>query len=235
MKEEKIVKVNIGSGPHGKEDWINLDWGILPFLSKCSWLLFLLTRVNLLPKSYYRPWPSNPRLWDCRKKLPFKDKTVDFIYTSHFLEHLPRYQAIKLLKECRRVLREDGILRVSVPDVKILTEKYLRNDIVFFRNMTVADLPESRLNTIGDLFVHHFYGYDIWNEPGFLQKIQRKFIRSHLWMYDFASLAEIMKVAGFNNIRQCVATEGNLPDIDFLDIHKENSLFVEASEHPPKP
>lgn len=70
--KNSFVKVNIGSGPYGKSDWINLDWRILPLLSKMSWLSYLLVKIHFLPKSYHKPWPSNPRLWDCRRKLPLR-------------------------------------------------------------------------------------------------------------------------------------------------------------------
>ena len=122
-----MVKVNLGSGPIGTPDWINLDWGILPILSKLPWLTYVLVKLRLLPVEYQKPWPSNPRLHDCRKRLPFTDQSVDYIYTSHFLEHLHRYQALELLKECKRVLKRKGILRIAVPDLEVLTKKYLEN------------------------------------------------------------------------------------------------------------
>lgn len=226
---KKYVKVNIGSGPHGMPDWINLDWGILPLLSKFPFILYLVTRLRILPNRYYMPWPSNPKLCDCRKSLPFKDKSVDFIYTSHFIEHLSRYQAVDLLNECKRILTPTGVLRISVPDLKILTEKYLSNDIPFFKRMIAYDQPEANLKNIADLYVQHFYGYDTWAKTNFLQKIRRRLIRGHLWMYDFESLSDILKEIGFKRIKRLEHGKGEVPEIEYLDIHKENSLYIEAS------
>lgn len=226
MVDKIIIKINIGCGPHSRADWINLDWGILPFLSRLPRLIKLLIKVHLLPKNYSYPWLNTPRLYDCRKRLPFLDTSVDFIYTSHFLEHLPRYQTIMLLKECRRILRRGGILRVSVPDLKLVAEKYVKNDINFFINLVKSDNPG--LNNITDLFVIHFYGFDIWSKPDFLRRVRNSFIRGHLWMYDYDSLKEILESVGFTNIKRCNPGSGEVPDIEFLDIHRENSLYIEA-------
>lgn len=229
MRSDSLVKVNIGSGPHGKSDWINLDWGILPLLSKTPWLCRLLVKMRLLPESYYRPWPGNLRLVDCRKKLPFADYSVDFIYTSHFIEHLPRYQTIKLLTECKRNLRPGGVLRICIPDVKLLAEKYVQGDKNFFLKLEDSNIKNGQFENIADLFVQHFYGYDTWSRPTLRQKLQGLFIRGHLWMYDYDSLSNLLSVAGFSYIQRCGPGQGKVPDIEYLDVHKVGSLFIEAS------
>lgn len=229
MCADSIVKVNIGSGFHGAPDWINLDWGILPLLSKMPWLCRLLINMRLLPKSYYRPWPSNPRLWDCRRRLPFADRSVDFIYTSHFIEHLPRYQAAKVLAECKRILRPSGVLRICIPDVKLLAERYLQGDRNFFLMLDSSNIVGERLKNLADLFTQHFYGYDSWSVPTLAQRLQHLFTRGHLWMYDYESLSALLCAAGFSIIQRCEPAHGKVPDIEYLDIHKIGSLFVEAS------
>lgn len=228
MHSDKPIKVNIGSGPQGRTDWVNLDWGILPLLSKMPWLCSILAKMRLLPKTYCRLWPSNPRLWDCRKSLPFRDYSVDFIYTSHFIEHLPRYQAAKLFAECKRILRPSGVLRICVPNVRLLAEKYVQGDRDFFLTLDNSDINPGRLKDQADLLVQHFYGYDLWSEPTLVQKLQRLFIRGHLWMYDYESLSNLLYTAGFSTVERCAPAQGKVPDIDYLDIHRTGSLFVEA-------
>lgn len=217
------IKVNLGSGPYGKPDWINLDWGILAILSKFVLLRKLLIGLKLLSPSYGIDWPSQPRLWDCRKNLPFKDQSVNFIYSSHFLEHLHRYQVIKVLKECKRVLQKGGVLRIALPDLRLIAEKYLQNDKEFFLRV-----EKSALDNCADLFMLHIHGGDICSQPSFIRKIQQKFIRGHLWMYDFESLYAILYAEGFKNIQKCSPGQGRTPDIDFLDRYRENSMFIEA-------
>jgi SAM-dependent methyltransferase len=53
---------------------------------------------------------------DSRKPLPFADCSIDAILLEEAIEHLAFREGLGLLKECRRVLKIDGQLRVSTPD-----------------------------------------------------------------------------------------------------------------------
>lgn len=62
--------------------------------------------------------------------LDYKSNTFDLVYGSHLLEHFPRKQTLNILKEWIRVLKPDGILRLSVPDINALIKIYRQtNDI----------------------------------------------------------------------------------------------------------
>ena len=54
----------------------------------------------------------------------FSNKYADLIYASHVLEHTSHRNSFKVLKEWYRVLKEGGILRLSVPDLDKLIEVY---------------------------------------------------------------------------------------------------------------
>ena len=45
--------------------------------------------------------------------LPFKDNTIDFVFTSHVIEHF--YDPIKALKEWYRVIKKDGYIFIIAP------------------------------------------------------------------------------------------------------------------------
>lgn len=47
--------------------------------------------------------------------LPFDDSSVDFIHTSHALEHLTVDGFLNVIRECYRVLRPDGQMYILVP------------------------------------------------------------------------------------------------------------------------
>jgi hypothetical protein len=53
------------------------------------------------------------------------------IYASHVLEHLEWPDSFKALAEFARVLRRDGLLRVSVPDVRLLLEMLVSGESDF--------------------------------------------------------------------------------------------------------
>lgn len=59
------------------------------------------------------------------KPLPYDDNSFDFIYCSHFLEHLDRGNALSFLKEVRRVLKKGGIFRAVVPDLEEMVHEYI--------------------------------------------------------------------------------------------------------------
>lgn len=58
-------------------------------------------------------------------KLPFNDSSVDFLYSSHFLEHVPRRLVQPFLSECYRVLKPGGVIRLVVPDLEEICKSYL--------------------------------------------------------------------------------------------------------------
>lgn len=59
--------------------------------------------------------------------LPFSDNSVSGIYSEHFIEHLTQAQILRLLRECRRVLRAGGRLRIATPDLDALVSE-VHND-----------------------------------------------------------------------------------------------------------
>lgn len=91
--------MNIGCGKHYLKEWINLD---------CA------------------PAFRDVQKHDVSSGLPFKDASVDVVYHSHVLEHLDRNEGFRLIKECHRVLKPDGVLRIVVPDLEEIAREYLR-------------------------------------------------------------------------------------------------------------
>ena len=63
---------------------------------------------------------------DLRKGISFPDGKFDVVYHSHLLEHFPRAQALPFLRECYRVLKPGGIIRVAVPDLERIARVYLQ-------------------------------------------------------------------------------------------------------------
>jgi len=53
-----------------------------------------------------------------------KDNTIELIYTAHVLEHFGRNEYIDVLKEWYRVLKPEGVLRVSVPSFDAVVKYY---------------------------------------------------------------------------------------------------------------
>jgi predicted SAM-dependent methyltransferase len=94
----RAERLHIGSGPHAIPGWVNVDNVRYPGV----------------------------RVLDVTYGLPFKD--VRYIYAEHFIEHLHYNDARYFLRECRRILRDDGVLRLSTPNLDwVWASHYKRN------------------------------------------------------------------------------------------------------------
>lgn len=229
-------KINLGCGPIGKEDWINIDWGILAILHKYPLVEKMLIKLNLFPKGYNIKWPKNLKLHNCKKNLPFGSSSIDYIYTSHFLEHFKKFEAEKIIKDCYRILKKGGIIRIIVPDLELLVRKYLEKDFDYFRklddlmNVNKESKKDSNDFLLADVLMNNFYPQFYRKKIVGINKVMTFFVRSHLWMYDYESLKNLLQRAGFRTIETRSFKEGKVPDLDRLDIFPEMSLYVEAEK-----
>lgn len=225
-----MIKINIGSGFVGKSDWINLDKSILARLSKIPFLIPLLAKIKLLPQDYQNVnWPPI-RICDCRKRLPFRNNEVDVIYTSHFLEHVYRHEAVKIFRECYRVLRPGGIIRIALPDTKKLTRAYLEGNVSILQARVSQD-PNIEFSVCDSLAIH-FYPPELnYSEPPSLgRKFQELFLARHKWAYDFDSLKILLWKTKFREIEEKEFGESVIEDAKLLDVMPEVSFYTEAKK-----
>jgi SAM-dependent methyltransferase len=74
----------------------------------------------------YTPVSDAVRQANLLGRLPLPDNTAALVYSSHFLEHIPRQRVPSFLHECRRILEPGGILRLVVPDLEEMCRAYLK-------------------------------------------------------------------------------------------------------------
>jgi predicted SAM-dependent methyltransferase len=96
-----VKYLNLGCGHHFSKrvEWTNID-----FISEHKDVL----SHNLL------------------KGIPFPDSSFDVVYHSHVLEHFSKQDGVFLIKECYRVLKPNGIIRIAIPDLEQIVRQYLR-------------------------------------------------------------------------------------------------------------
>lgn len=92
----------------------------------------------------FYPINENVKKVNLLQTLPYSDNTFNVAYSSHFLEHLDKDNAKKILKEIKRVLKDDGILRIVVPDLEDIAREYIKlmdcNDDSFKHEWIVVEL-----------------------------------------------------------------------------------------------
>ena len=70
--------------------------------------------------------PSVDYVADCSNLEMFADASVDDLYASHVLEHLPYLDKLpRALREFHRVLKPGARARISVPDLDVLCRLFL--------------------------------------------------------------------------------------------------------------
>ncbi|MBT0653035.1 class I SAM-dependent methyltransferase [Geomobilimonas luticola] len=89
--------LNIGCGATFHPDWVNIDLG----------------------------GGDHAISHNITNGIPFPDEMFDVVYHSHLLEHLPLENALPFIKECFRVLKPGGIVRILVPDLEQIARLYL--------------------------------------------------------------------------------------------------------------
>src|SRR6185436_18792799 len=94
------VLLNLGCGDYTSDEFINID--AVPY-----------SKTNIVG--------------DIQDLSRFPSGSVDMIYASHVIEHIPRSNLERTLKEWNRVLKPGGILRFGVPDFDGLIEIYKRS------------------------------------------------------------------------------------------------------------
>ena len=65
---------------------------------------------------------------DARAKLKIPDDSIEYIYSSHFVEHLKHEELVFHLKECYRFLKPGGVLRIGVPEFPKVFKSYCMGD-----------------------------------------------------------------------------------------------------------
>jgi len=125
LSDTSGVRINLCCGRRTLEGWVNVD--------------FTQTLPGVLACNLVDP-------------LPFADASADVVYASHVLEHFNRDAALRFLKECRRVLRPGGVLRLSVPDLCWLVDRY-RAAFDAARDA----MSEDKAADDADVLAHHEY------------------------------------------------------------------------------
>jgi predicted SAM-dependent methyltransferase len=198
--------VNLGCGLAVAPGWINVDASLNALLARApKFLLSLLYRMSganryYTEQEYTRLLSEHCFVFhDLARSLPFREKTVNVFYSSHFFEHLFKKDAERLLREMHGALKEGGLIRIAVPDLAHAVGLY-------------------KAGKTKEMLENYFFVDD-----------KSSYLARHKYMYDFENLKVLLVDAGYKNVRRCNYQEGAAPDLNSLDNRPEETLFVEAS------
>lgn len=147
--------------------------------------------------------------FDAIKGIPYLANSVDLIIASHFMEHITRQEGSQFLRECYRVMKPDGVIRLTVPDTKLLASEYLSN--LNFRDKFNENEGVKNSEDIAEAY---------WN-----------FITAgHKTAYDEDSLGRKMKDVGFVDIQRLEFGKSRSEEIrvETKDMFPDHSLYMEG-------
>jgi predicted SAM-dependent methyltransferase len=160
FRTNRIRKLQLGTSNSLKAGWLNTD---------------------VIPTS------RNVVYLDATRRFPFKDDTFDYIFSEHMIEHIAYDGALVMLRECFRVLKPGGKIRMSTPDLRVLmgllaSERTASRDF-YVDWMTRKFLPD--VSYCKEVFLIN-NAFRAWG---------------HQFLYDRETLEVTMKKVGFENIR----------------------------------
>lgn len=143
---------------------------------------------------------------DATKKLPFPDRTFDYIFCEHMIEHISWSEGLLMLKECRRILKYGGVVRIATPDLSVLLQTYFK-----FKH---TDIEQKYIKWITDTFVD---GVNIY-KPSFVINAAFR-CWGHTFLYDGDLLEIAMREAGFRSIRRVAVGESTHAALKGVERH----------------
>jgi predicted SAM-dependent methyltransferase len=176
LRTGHVQKLNIGCGSNIMAGWLNGDIS-----------------------------PQNERViyLNAKKRLPFGDRSFDHIYSEHLIEHLEYREGLYMLKECARILKPSGKIRISTPDLSFLIS-------LFNKQRTVDE--ERYIKWAVDSFLP---GLEDHSEVFVINNFFRNW--GHKFIYDYKTLKDLLERAGFIDVIRCepgYSEDGNFKNIE---------------------
>lgn len=173
-----VRKLHIGCGGNTLDGWLNSD---------------------------YEPALSDVVHLDATGTFPFGDGVFDFVFSEHMIEHVSYGGGLAMLRECHRVMKPGGRIRISTPDLAFLVDLY-RTD--------KSPLQEAYIRWASAEFIRGIPGPD----DAF---VINNFVRDwgHLFIYDEKTLRASLVAAGFTDVVRCALNES--PDAVLRGLENE--------------
>jgi predicted SAM-dependent methyltransferase len=163
LKANERRYLRIGCGSHTDPGWLATD--LLPVRADVVYL-------------------------DATRRFPLPEASFDAVHCEHVIEHVPYHAALAMLSECRRVLRDGGVLRIATPNIDLVRRLLDRAD------------PDPALDSYVE-WSNRTYGADaelheLANPVFAANRLMRSW--GHTFIYDEQTLRRALEAAGFTEI-----------------------------------
>lgn len=161
---------------------------------------------------------------DATRRFPFDDSTFDYVFSEHMIEHIDYDCAVTMLRECHRVLKPGGKMRIATPDLGVLMGLHATEKTVSQKKYLdwVVDRCLPGVDDCQDVFVIN-NAFRAWG---------------HRFLYDRETLHNTMARMGFRSVtfyKPGVSEDANLTgleshgrEIQAEDINQFETFVVEG-------
>jgi predicted SAM-dependent methyltransferase len=141
---------------------------------------------------------------DATKPLQIPSESMDFIFAEQFIEHISLDENRKFMQECYRILKPNGVIRVSTPDLERLIQVYYDKNprVSLYNAMERHRKQHNRELTTACHFLNDFFR--LWG---------------HRFIYDEETLKSLFMSAGFIRIKRCRFGESRYLDLKNRERH----------------
>ena len=154
------VKVNLGSSLLVAPGWINVDGNLSALFAGAPRpvlrAVYRLAGISsqLTEEQYVEVLGRETFIHhNLEYGIPLPDACADYVFASHFLEHLSQRHGEHVVREAVRVLRPGGVIRIAVPDLAFFMEAWQTGDKELAMQGIFEDLDLGHL-------ARHRYMYD---------------------------------------------------------------------------
>jgi len=141
------------------------------------------------------------------RPFPFADSTFDYVFSEHMIEHISYEQGRAMLRECHRILKPRGTVRIAAPDLAVLLGLY---------SATLNPTQRRYIQWITDSYI----GVGSYEAVFVINNAFRNW--GHQFLYDRKLLQMAMTEAGFVDIRcQAPGASGDA-SLQGIEAHGKN-------------
>ena len=188
-------------------------------------------QLNVLPgwlNTDLIPLPRGVVYMDATRRFPFPDQTFDYAFSEHMIEHVPLRSGCFMLRECFRVLKPGGKLRIATPNLRALVA-LLGSELTEVQRQYVIKTNSWAWGITAECMESH--------HAALAFNYQMHLDGSHHFIWDLAMLRAILTEIGFGDVvetKPCVSDDSNLQNVEYHwrftghDLNSLETLIVEA-------